>query len=275
MDLNHALKVFEVKEGFFQGQSELKAVFRKLAMRHHPDCGGSKSAFIELKSAYYFLLGKVKELGLDSSLIVEKTIEGNLISELGKGFPTDVIDVASCDVCSGKGYHIYHDKGQVLGTGECSVCNGVGLFSYDCRYCDGTGKYRKSEHHTEIECKACNGSGRFYPVNKFCDINFKENVTMQDIESYIMSRDKTQWMSFTELLSHNKLRIKKLYRMRVIPGKSKIGVACKNCQGSGQVEIRSDDKPYYSTCYNCKGLGEVKLNLWNPVLRRGVMKENR
>jgi DnaJ-class molecular chaperone len=274
MDLVQALRVFEKKEGFFQDNAELKSVFRKLSMQRHPDCGGSETAFIELTSAYEFLFEKIKELGINTS-ISDRTIEGDLVVSLGKGFPTTEIDVGSCDVCSGKGYHIYHDKGQVLGTGECPTCNGVGLFSYDCRYCKGTGKYRKSEHHAEIECKVCNGSGRFYPINKFCDVNFKENVTMQDIESYIMSRDKTQWMSFTELLSYNKLRIKKWYRMKIIPGKNKIGVACKTCHGSGQVEIRSDDKPYYSTCYNCKGLGEVKLNLWNPVLRRGVMKGNR
>jgi RecJ-like exonuclease len=271
MDLTQALRVFEKEEGFFQDNAELKSVFRKLSMQRHPDYGGSETAFIELTSAYEFLFEKIKELGISTS-ISDRTIEGDLITSLGKGFPITEIDVGPCDVCSGKGYRIYHDKGQVLGIGECPICNGVGLFSYACRYCNGTGKYRKSEHHTEIECKVCNGSGRFYPVNKFCDINFKENVTMQDIEAYIMSRDKTQWMSFTDLLSHNKLRTKKWYRMRIIPEKNKIGVACKNCQGSGQVEIRSDDKPHYSTCYHCKGLGEVKLNLWNPVLRRGVMK---
>jgi DnaJ-class molecular chaperone len=271
MDLNQALKVFGIDEGFFQDKAELKVAFRKLSMIRHPDLGGSDLKFIELQSAYNYLLPKVLET---CTTILEKTIEGDLVSDLGKGYSNDILDVGSCDTCHGKGYHVYHGSGHVLGEEDCSICGGVGLFSYPCKYCKGSGKYRKTDQHREIDCRACGGTGRFYPVNKYHDINFKEGVTEQDIDNYILEKDGTCSI-LEEFLDFNRSRMKKLYRLNRIPGRNKIGISCKNCYGIGRVDVYTEGKPYYSTCFNCGGLGEVKLNLFNPVLRRNVVNGKR
>jgi hypothetical protein len=273
MDLHQALRVFEIKEGFFQSKVDLKAAFRKLSMVRHPDCGGSAESFIALKLAYDYLR---TELGHTCpNNMMERTIEGDLISDLGKGYSIDILDVGTCDICSGKGYRVYHGADQVLGDIECPTCNGVGLFSYSCKYCKGTGKYKKTEKHSEIECRACKGTGKFYPINKYHDINFKDRVTEKDIEDYLIANDRTHCISVEDFIDLNKSRIKKWYRLCAIPGLNKIGISCKNCYGLGRVAEYGEGKPYYSTCFTCGGLGEVELHLFNPVLRRYAFRGNR
>lgn len=46
----------------------------------------------------------------------------------------------------------------------CSSCNGSGAFSYECRYCEGTGNIKKDSGETK--CGYCFGTGRFYPQFK-------------------------------------------------------------------------------------------------------------
>lgn len=274
MDINQALNIFEIEEGFPQTEAELKKMFRTLSFRYHPDYGGSHIAFVGLQSAYEILNKKVKEI--DRSFDSKRTIEGDLIADLGKGFAITDKDVGTCDVCNGEGYHVYHDEGHGLGIFEdCLVCKGVGLFSYECKFCKGTGKYQKTEKHTPITCKRCSGTGRFYPVNKYYPINFQENVTEEEVERFIVNQTSF-FDTDDEIRYQNKFGRKKVFKVRVIPyNKNKIGVGCKTCFGLGQVERRTEGKPYYSTCYTCKGVGEIELHLFNPVLSRRRMGGNR
>jgi hypothetical protein len=47
---------------------------------------------------------------------------------------------------------------------NCSQCGGTGVFSYECRYCCGSGIIKKDSG--VVTCGYCFGSGRFYPQYK-------------------------------------------------------------------------------------------------------------
>ena len=199
-----------------------------------PDVGGIREEFERAMSFFYTLSNQCTNFGKrpDGSIIEgDKTIEGRKLVDLGKGYPI-AENAKTCEACKGKGYTSFRkecDKKYQT----CDDCNGIGLFSYPCKKCNGSGKY--SRHGKVIgECNLCEGSGRFYPENK-----------------------RPWWLRGP--YSANKY----------IPGTMKFGIPCKKCGGSGQVWVPvMSDKLFHSVCYMCDGIGEIRI--FNPVLPRGL-----
>lgn len=61
MNLHKALKIFALKEVDSLNLEQLKSFYKKLAKEKHPDRSGSDSQFVELREAYLFLYGRIKE----------------------------------------------------------------------------------------------------------------------------------------------------------------------------------------------------------------------
>lgn len=215
--------------------ADLKRSFRKQCFFAHPDQGGSSELFGRLQDAFYAL--KFKAFVPEE--MAHKTIQGDFLSDLGKGLPLTV-SAKDCDICKGKGYTSYHkvtygyDDDDYAVT--CSSCSGRGVFSYPCRACKGEGKLPNPKTgKLIIECPSCEGSGRFYPEVKKGE--FIYNVAFKTIKG----------------------KRRKIYK-------------CKTCKGWGEVlgkkkEIK-DEKFTYSTCDYCGGVGEIRI--YNPVIPRGL-----
>lgn len=60
MDLDKALKVFDVTDIESLDLKSLKTLYRNLAKEHHPDQGGQAENFVELKDAYTLLQEELK-----------------------------------------------------------------------------------------------------------------------------------------------------------------------------------------------------------------------
>ena len=58
MTRDEALKILGLDGG--SDAVQIKAAYRKLALRHHPDKGGNAESFIRIKQAYEILTGRVR-----------------------------------------------------------------------------------------------------------------------------------------------------------------------------------------------------------------------
>lgn len=209
---------------------ELLQTYRRLALERHPDHGGTADAFTCLTQAYEAL----EATAIVESTAKSKTVDGVLLQGLGRGYPITESAMA-CDVCDGKGYAEYTAPGARIGEEQCKACNGTGLFSYPCKKCGGTGDYKHPKTDRVIGiCRLCDGSGRFYP----------KLVRTSTWSFYLQARV-------------------------FIPGTNILGQPCRECDGEGKVDIRSNGEPYYVKCSACEGIGEVKM--WNPVIPRGLL----
>jgi DnaJ-class molecular chaperone len=230
MSFEKELIFFGLKRGY--SMQELKVAFRRVVSKTHPDVGGIREEFERAMSFFYTLSNQCTNFGKrpDGSIIEgDKTTEGRKLVDLGKGYPITE-NAKTCETCDGKGYTSFRKecdhKYQV-----CDACNGIGLFSYPCKKCGGSGEYSRNGKIIG-ECNLCHGSGRFYPENKrplrgFCDA------------------------------------------FRYIPGTMKLGITCKKCNGHGQLWVPVvSDKLFHAVCYICDGIGEIRI--FNPVLPRGL-----
>ena len=158
------------------------------------------------------------------------TIEGQRLSDLGKGYPITV-SAKTCEFCHGRGYQTAHKMKRA----PCSKCEGTGLVRYPCRRCNGSGKYNHPNTGKFIgECRGCKGTGWFYP--------FSKRPSLGIFGPY--AKD--------------------------VPGTDKEGVPCRSCNGTGEdffSRISTEEVEYYFTCTYCEGVGEIKMK--NPVLPRG------
>ena len=230
MELFEAIRLFGFEHTEYSRRDILKR-YRILSFKFHPDHGGNNDDFNRLTDAFNILSKECKDLGGK-----EKTIEGKKLSDLGKGYPITE-SAKTCDDCDGDGYRMY--KGGIEFTGnmvKCPTCEGVGLFSFPCKKCGGTGKYFHPKARRVVgECNLCHGTGKFYPKNK-----------------------NQSFFGFFEV---------RIY----IPCTQLIGIPCKVCIGSKFIPEKTDGKPFYTVCRKCEGIGEEKM--WNPVLPRGLFNE--
>lgn len=233
ISINKALSILGLNRGYsFQ---ELKSNFRKLSFVVHPDRNqGNVECEEELRKliiCYEILEKACTNFGekTDGNLIIaEKTVEGYRISELGKGYPI-IENATTCDICEGKGYTSFREEGA-FELVTCPDCEGIGIFSYKCKKCDGSGEYKRNGKVVG-ECNLCNGSGRFYPENKKPIYPFEP--------------------------------------IKYIPGTMKRGYNCKKCKGSGMIYGRAlTDRLNHTICQKCEGKGEIRI--FNPVLPRGL-----
>jgi molecular chaperone DnaJ len=166
-------------------QDEIKKVYRKLAVEHHPDKGGSEDTFKKISEAYDTLGDQGKRAQYDNSMRNPfGGMGGNPFDDLFGSFhaqrkrtvPDKIIEVEigtiesfnssdkvinyqrnhACDTCSGTG----GDKktcGTCHGIGYTTVTMGTGLFTQafrqPCNTCRGIGEIFKSK------CGTCRGDG--------------------------------------------------------------------------------------------------------------------
>ncbi len=232
--LNDALKFLELEPKYsFQ---DLKSHFRRVSFRVHPDYDGSEEAFNQLMDYYKILEKNVvnfENKKVENFIINGVTVEGHEINDLGKGYPITE-NAVTCDICGGKGYisfRVEHSKKYV----ECDECFGIGIVSYPCKKCDGTGDYSRNGKIIGV-CNLCNGSKRFYPVNKRYSRHYE--------------------------------------KINYIPHSMNRGINCKKCDGYGNIWIPVyGNEMFHSICNKCEGIGEIKI--FNPVLPRGLFANNK
>jgi molecular chaperone DnaJ len=195
MNLKNAYKILELSEG--SSKDEIKAAFKKLAKRWHPDKNPNdptaEAKFKEINAAHELLQNPPPEMsgfsGFSESsfqdmaeMFINLNHFGN-VSNQRRTRPTPICNVeinfsesvlgcektlefdryVKCNDCSGSGTHMTVDK--------CKHCNGAGVkasvfsrgnvqFSQTCTNCFGSGKLSK-------ECQTCVGYGTIASHSSF------------------------------------------------------------------------------------------------------------
>jgi DnaJ-class molecular chaperone len=87
----------------------------------------------------------------------DKTEEGQLLVNLGKGFEDKTKNTMKCSSCKGEGYIV--SKNAIFGV-DSSFCDCDGGFikTAPCKHCEGTGKYTQKSGKV-VDCRSCNGTG--------------------------------------------------------------------------------------------------------------------
>ena len=235
MDFKKAFELYNISDGEKISEKELKRRYRQLCFETHVDQSesGTTEGFDAVKDAYA-LLKRTLDFS-ENGANISKTLVDNetLLSDLGKGYPISE-SAKTCEDCDGKGYKEY-TMARGTKTVDCEECHGVGLFSYPCNKCRGTGKYRNPRTgQVKGECNLCNGSGRFFPENKH-----KGRVFDYGFAPYI-------------------------------PGTKRKGYRCRTCVGTGCVSKPTEEVKGFVRCGTCDGIGEVRM--WNAVLPRGYFQ---
>lgn len=127
---------------------EVKKAYRRLAFKHHPDCGGNNYDFITIKTAYEKAVMIIKNGGnkANSNREVTRTViicpecEGK--RKTTKNYLMIIKIKRECKRCGGIGklVKMYYPAGRKI----CGFCNGWGrlnVFSvtYSCPFCEGIG----------------------------------------------------------------------------------------------------------------------------------------
>lgn len=135
-------------------ESELKLKYRRLAFEYHSDTGGNDDSFIRITEAFDLLKKNISD---DTSVSVDRSVTGELLSDLGQGLPLTV-NAITCKDCNGNGYtSVYEFKKK-----QCGHCHGTGSKIDKCRNCSGLGYYRNPETLENVgECEVCGGRGWF------------------------------------------------------------------------------------------------------------------
>lgn len=177
MNQNNFYSVLGVGEN--ATQEEIKKAYRKLAVEHHPDKGGSEEKFKQISEAYDTLGDENKRRSYDNQ-------QRNPFSNMGGGFnPFDAffngagnfhgqrkrvvpdriveVEVGAIESYLGGDKIITFNKMHT-----CSSCNGEGGEKMTCEGCSGrgyttqnigTGLFRQI---MQIECPRCSGNGFIY-----------------------------------------------------------------------------------------------------------------
>lgn len=153
---------------------ELKKIYRKLALEHHPDKGGDEEKFKEITEAYETLTGKRQS---QRSPPPQPNFDAEFMRGFGFGNPfqkqkqqppeTDAevfiqMNISVEDIRKGKPGTIEYKKSK-----QCKDCNGIGGKSKQtCHVCNGTGRVMETQSATENSfigyartCHRCKATG--------------------------------------------------------------------------------------------------------------------
>ena len=158
--------------------TDIKTIYRKLLLKHHPDKGGDSEKFKEIHDAYNRIINNTSNSNSNSFSFYDifkfngqKTYETIFLTleELYNGKKISVIinDCIFCEKCDKK---------------VCTTCDGIGKikkeFSFvknlyiKCNICNGDGYIRNG-------CTLCNWSGEVYRETTF-DIKIKKGQKDND-----------------------------------------------------------------------------------------------
>lgn len=159
-------------------QQDIKKAYKKLAMEHHPDKGGSEEKFKSISQAYEILGDESKRAQYDNQ-------RNNPFSTFGGGFnpfedlfqrndffnqrrkvvPDRVIEVEIGVVESYLGVEKFVEYNKLT---TCESCNGEGGEKTICNSCHGTGRIIRTMgtgmfiQRIQTTCDRCSGNGFVY-----------------------------------------------------------------------------------------------------------------
>lgn len=154
-------------------ESELKLKYRRIASECHPDKGGNDDSFVRITESFNLLK---KNIPYDNSVSVDRTVTGELLSDLGQGLPLTV-NATICNDCHGNGYtSVYEIKEKT-----CNHCHGTGSKIDKCKNCSGLGYYRNPETLKNVgECEVCSGRGWFVRKKKSSNMYMFMRILTED-----------------------------------------------------------------------------------------------
>ena len=201
--MKHFYSVLEVDENATQDQ--IKKAYRKLAMKSHPDKGGSQEVFKEINEAYSILSDPQKRSAYDAGQLDNNgnmnapnfdpfNVFSNFFNDNNRHFQRPQtrqpqakqvsLRVTLEDLYKGKETHL-----KISRQGCCQKCNGVGgtCPPTKCNDCDGSGKIRRvlqlgpgMMQHSIGQCPSCKGNGVCIDNQYLCDL-CNGNKTIEEI----------------------------------------------------------------------------------------------
>ena len=160
---------------------EIKKSYRKLAMEHHPDKGGSEEQFKRISEAYEILGDDTKRIQYDNqrknpfgggSSIFEEFFNSFNNRQRQQVVPDKIIDL---DISIFESYNSVEKTFTYQKNDMCNTCNGVGGEKTKCGTCNGTGVHMirmGNGFFSQVihqPCSHCKGSGFLYKtVCKTC-----------------------------------------------------------------------------------------------------------
>ncbi len=162
MNEAEAVKILSISRPF--SKARVLTQFRSCAKEIHPDTGRTDGGF---SFADMDDLVKAKDLLLkiaNEKIDLNKTITGELLSELGNGLPNNKTG-KTCKTCEGKGW----DKRVMVQWLPCPSCHGSSYSPFwkntrislkFCLRCNNQGEIRSAIYDVKYEkCYDCKGSG--------------------------------------------------------------------------------------------------------------------
>ena len=176
----------------------LRNAYWRRSKETHPDAGGSNEAFRKSQEAYEFLQPYCSE-ELSQKEIEDIEWKRRKVEE---EFPFK--NFVDCDRCNGKGKWVeeapdFRYKEETI---ICQRCHGTGVYTNQCRVCNGTGKF-KQHNGRIVDCIRCNGSG-FYKVGNCFTCHGEGFLHIETLENH---------------------------------GRKKVYHVCHVCDGTGKIEI--------------------------------------
>lgn len=154
-------------------QDEIKKAYRKLAVEHHPDKGGSEEIFKKIAEAYDTLIDDKKRTIYDNKrqnpfgggIPFEDFFGSQFYTTRKRGVPDKIIEmnIGAVDSFLG-GDRVFTYNREV----QCTDCNGSGGDRVKCSDCDGRGFHQYKTGNSIFSqvirqaCNTCKGSGFIY-----------------------------------------------------------------------------------------------------------------
>jgi DnaJ family protein A protein 2 len=158
-------------------QEDIKKVYKKLALTHHPDRGGDPEKFKEVNEAYEVLSDPNKKSQLDIIPIAERvnfSQINNILSTIKQNINIGLtLNTELYCVYVGFDQLLEYDRWNI-----CQTCHGNGSkdpdFSPICRACNGQGnitiiRQMQQFHITQSStCNQCGGMGKILSISMAC-----------------------------------------------------------------------------------------------------------